>query len=478
MAPFLLPAEPLTSLDEYRRAGGGEALERARGLGPGAVIGEIGLSGLRGRGGAGFPTGRKWASVRDSGAPITYAVCNAAEGEPATFKDRALMRANPYQVLEGLLIAGLAVEAAGVYLALKASFLDARDALERAAWEMSDAGWTDLPINLVAGPEEYLFGEEKALLEVIEGNEPLPRWLPPYLHGLFADAPQLGWESRPHAPDGGEHGATSETAVSLGGAEPAEVDGANPTLVNNVETLANIPHILTKGPEWFRSMGTEDSPGTICVTVVGDVVRPAVIEVDMGTPLSQVVERCGGLTDGQAPKAILSGVANAVLTGDRIDTPLTYEHMVAAGGGLGSAGFAIYGERTCMVEVAAMCARFLWVESCGQCPPCKMGTGAITAALDRILSGEGNDADLDRIEERLRIVTDGNRCYLPVEARDLVASILRRFPEDVARRLETPGRPYDRLLPFPKIVDLVDGMVTYDQRQPTKRPDWTYPDGL
>jgi NADH-quinone oxidoreductase subunit F len=479
MAPFLLPDEPVVSLEQYRASGGGEGLQRARGLGPGAVIGEIALSGLRGRGGAGFPTGRKWASVRDSGATTTYVVCNAAEGEPATFKDRALLRANPYQVLEGLLIAAIAVEADGVYLALKASFLDARDALERAAWEITEAGWTDQPINLVAGPEEYLFGEEKALLEVIEGNDPLPRWLPPYLHGLFADAPQLGWESRPTAPGrAGDAVTPPETAVVISGIDPEEVAGANPTVVNNVETLANVAHILRRGPEWFRTMGTDASPGSICVTLVGDVAHPAVVEVDMGTPLSEVLGRCGGLVGGQAPKAILSGVANAVLTGEHVDTPLTYEHFEAAGGGLGSAGFAIYGERTCMVEVAAMCARFLWVESCGQCPPCKLGTGAITAALERILDGTGTDADLDRLERSLTVVTDGNRCYLPVEARTLVSSILRRFPEDVARRLESPGRPHDRELPFPKIVALSDGVATYDRRQALKRPDWTYPDGI
>jgi NADH-quinone oxidoreductase subunit F len=454
--PFLLPERPVASLADHIAARGGEGLARARGMSPGALVQEIQLSHLRGRGGAGFPTGTKWSSVVSGGSGTRYAVCNAAEGEPGTFKDRALIRANPYVVLEGLLIAAHAVGAEAAYIATKASFARELDRLTAALAEMADAGWTDRPVHIVTGPEEYLFGEEKALLEVIEGNEPLPRWLPPYLHGLFATMPQLGWESSAVDPDA-----------------PAQA-GANPTLVNNVETLANVVHIMANGPEWFRAIGTAESSGTVCCTVIGDVSRAGVVEVELGTPLSDVIGRCGGPATSRSVRAVLSGVSSSVITADRLDTPVSYEAMAAIGAGLGSAGFIVYDDTTCMVEVAAMLSRFLHVESCGQCPPCKLGTGAITDALDRILTGAGSDADLSIISERLRIVTDGNRCFLPVEEQQLISSILREYPEDFATHLETGRCPRPRRLEIPKIVDIADGVVTYDSRQARKRPDWTY----
>jgi NADH-quinone oxidoreductase subunit F len=455
---FLLTDPPIASLDDYLLAGGGTGLARADELGPFQVVEEVNLSGLRGRGGAGFRTGAKWASVQRGGGRHHYVVCNAAEGEPATFKDRALLRANPYQVVEGLAIAAAAVDAREGFIALKASFERERDAVERAVAEMTASGMLDhLPIRVVAGPEEYLFGEEKALLEVIEGNDPLPRWLPPYLHGLFATAPQLGWQAHdPEAGHGGEH-------------------VANPTLVNNVETLANVPHILSKGAEWFRTMGTAESPGTVVCTVIGDVRRPGLVEVELGTPLRAVLEVCGGPFPDREVRAVFSGVSNPVLTAEQLDTPLSYEAMAAAGSGLGAAGFVVYDDTACMVKVARVLSRFLYVESCGQCPPCKFGTGEITDALDLIAAGRGNQAQLDRIQERLMIVTDGNRCYLPVEEQRVISSILRAFPDDFVAHLEH-GCPHPRELPVPKIVDIADGVVVYDDRQATKRPDWTYPD--
>jgi NADH-quinone oxidoreductase subunit F len=454
-AAFLLSDPPVTSLVDYLDAGGGQGLARALDMGAYQVIEEVSLSGLRGRGGAGFRTGTKWASVQRGGGRH-YAVCNAAEGEPGTFKDRALMRANPYQVIEGLAIAALAVGAGEAFLALKASFETERARMKSAAEEMADAGLLDgLTLQLVAGPEEYLFGEEKALLEVIEGNDPLPRWLPPYLHGLFATAPQLGWEAHESEPGHeGEH-------------------ASNPTLVNNAETLANVSHILARGAEWFRSMGTAESPGTIVCTVVGDVVRAGVVEVEMGTPLRAVLDHFGGARPGRTIRAVLSGVSNPVLGAEHLDTPLSYEAMAAIGSGLGAAGFIVYDETACMVEVGRVLSRFLAVESCGQCPPCKFGTGEVTDALDRIAMGRGDRSQLDRIHERLAIVADGNRCSVPVQEQRVVSSILTRFPEDVVAHLEGPC-PRPRDIPIPKIVDITDGVVVYDERQARKRPDWTY----
>jgi NADH-quinone oxidoreductase subunit F len=455
---FLLGDHPIASLAEYLDLGGFEGLRQARAMSPAEVIDEISASGLRGRGGAGFPTGVKWTSVARGGGRHHYAVCNGAEGEPATFKDRALMRANPYQVIEGLLIAAYAVEAIEAYLAIKASFARERDALARALAEIDAEGLGgEIPLRLVNGPEEYLFGEEKALLEVIEGNDPLPRWLPPYLHGLFVTDPQLGWSA--HDPEQG-HAGDHE---------------ANPTLVNNVETLACVPHILAKGAAWFRSLGTPESPGTVVCTVVGDVAVPQVLEVELGTPLQEVLERCGGPLPARSFQAVLSGVSNPVLTAQQLSTPVSYEGMEAAGTGLGAAGFAVYDDTACMVELARTVSRFLYVESCGQCVPCKFGTGEITEALDNLRSGRGSAEDLERIEARLTIVADASRCFLPVEERRVVASLLLAFPEDFALHLEGPC-PRPREIPIPKIVDLEDGRVVYDLRQARKLPDWTYTD--
>ncbi len=459
LLPFLTGDRPLASFEEYLAGGGGEGLARARRLGPEQTGKEVSLSGLRGRGGGGFRTGTKWSSVRTAPGSRRYAVCNAAEGEPATFKDRALMRANPWQGVEGLVIAALAVGAEHAFIATKASFQPERAGLVAAVADLEDAGMLQgLTVDVVAGPDEYLFGEEKALLEVIEGHDPLPRLLPPYQHGLFATGPQLGWESHPAATHPGA------------GPEP------NPTLVNNFETLCNVPHILRRGPEWFRRMGTEASPGTIVCTAVGDVASPGVYEVEMGTPLSELLELAGGPLPGRRFKAAFSGVANRVLPAGRFDTALTYEDMRSAGAGLGAGGFAVYDDTACMVELGAALSRFLAVESCGQCPPCKRGSADITAALERLRDFEGSESELGLIGARLRSVTDANRCYLGTEEQLLVSSILETFPDDFADHLGGVCRLPRRNFLVPKVDDIVDGVVVYDERQARKRPDWTYED--
>ena len=455
MTGFLLAGASVRSLDAYFALGGGEGLELARTLGPARTIEQLSLAGLRGRGGAGFPTAAKWRSVASGGPGDRYVVCNAAEGEPGTFKDRTLLRANPYQVIEGLLIAASAVGAREAFVGLKSSFGPERERVEIAIAELAEVGMLeDVRLQVVLGPEEYLFGEEKAMLEVIEGNEPLPRWLPPYLHGLFVTAPQMGWAA--HEPERGQSPSTT----------------ANPTLVNNTETLADVTHILARGPEWFRTMGTADSPGTVVCTVTGDVGHPGVFEVEMGTPLRLVLDRAGGASPGRSIRAVLPGMSNAALTADQLDTPLSYEAMRDAGSGLGSAGFIVYDDTACMLAAAQIFSRFLFVESCGQCPPCKLGTGAITDMLDQLAVG-GSDKNLGRISQRLRIVTDASRCYLPAQEQAVIASILRSFPEDVADHLEGRcGRRHD--LVTPKIADLAAGTVLYDHQQQRKRPDWTY----
>ncbi|MGH9187340.1 MAG: NADH-ubiquinone oxidoreductase-F iron-sulfur binding region domain-containing protein, partial [Acidimicrobiales bacterium] len=249
---------------------------------------------------------------------------------------------------------------------------------------------------------------------------------------------------------------------------------SNPTLVNNVETLAAVAHVLARGPEWHRSLGTADSAGLAVCTVVGDVRAPGVGEVEMGTPLAEVIERVGGgVRPGRIVKAVLSGVANPVLTASDLDAKVSYEGMEAVGSSLGACGFIVYDDTTSMVEVARAVSQFLYVESCGQCPACKLGTGAITDALDELLVGTGGDEALEIIGARLRSVTDGNRCYLPVQEQRVVASLLRAFPGEFAVAAGgTPARV--RGLHAPKLVEVTDGRAIIDERQARKLPDWTY----
>jgi NADH-quinone oxidoreductase subunit F len=454
---YLLPDAPLDSFAEYARdRDGGRGLDAARKLGADGVIDELTAAGLRGRGGAGFPAGRKWASIRGGGSEVgdRYVVANGAEGEPGTFKDRALMARNPYQVLEGLQIAAEAVGAVHAFVGVKRSFGPQIRALERAADEMTAEGLLgSLPISIVTGPDEYLFGEETGLLEVVEGNDPLPRELPPYVMGLFATTPPVGW--------------------SAGAPVHEDLTASNPTLATNVETLANVPPIMAQGAGWYRSLGTDESPGVVIATVVGDVRHAGVAEVELGTPLSAVLGSIGGGTaDGRSVKAVLSGVANPVLTAAELDTPLSYEAMAAVGSGLGACGFIVYDDTTDMVSVARMVSRFLSVESCGQCPACKFGTGEVTAYLDRIADRAGTDRDVELIGARLATVTDANRCYLGRQEQLVISSLLRAFPEDFVSHLE--GSAPAPVLTVPKLVDLDGGVAVYDERQARKRPDWTY----
>ncbi len=452
--PRVLPPTPVRSFAEHRARGGGQGIERAVAIGPEATLDEVRRSGLRGRGGGGFPTARKWEGVRAQTEGRRYVVANGAEGEPGTFKDRAILRADPYQVIEGLIIAGFVVGASEGFVCTKADYGAEADALERAAREMQEAGLCETcSITVVRGPDLYLYGEEKALLEVIEGKPPLPRLFPPYEHGLFAGGVNEGWEaSRSSAPSA----------------------AANPTVVNNVETLAHVSHLVRQGADWFRACGTAESPGTTVCTIVGDVRRPGVAEVALGAPLRALIDEVGGgLQEGNPLKAVLSGVANPVVTGAALDAPVSYEGLRAVGSGMGSAGFIAYGDDACMVEVARQVSRFLAVESCGQCLPCKEGSRTITAHLELLEAGTANEDDLNAVARWLRQVTDASRCYLATQEQVVVTSLLQAFEDEVAEHL-AGGCPRPRELPFPKLVDLVDGEATLDRDHMRKRPDWTF----
>jgi NADH-quinone oxidoreductase subunit F len=436
-AHALLPDHPFRSYLEYTAVHGASVVARARTMTPDDLLGELTRSGLRGRGGAGFPTGAKWRSLREHPCPTKYVVCNAAEGEPGTFKDRFLLRQNPYATLEGMLIAAHAIGATRGYLALKGSFRREIERVRVALEEMKEQ-LDGFVIELVEGPEEYLFGEEKALLNVIEGEGPLPREAdnPPYEVGLFA---------KPGSP--------------------------NPALVNNAESYAHVPGIVRHGVYAFREMGTSDTPGTLLFTLSGDVERPGVYERAAGISLRELIfDVAGGLGEGRSLKAILCGVSAAPIGPDKLDTPADFGHLAAIGAGLGSAGFVVYDDRRSLARVAQAVARFLFVESCNQCSACKTNLGLASAALDELASGGAAPDLVDRAAFSARHAPQANRCYLPVQGSIVIPALIKHFRDDFA------GVAQAGEILIPKMVDFDEEhrIFSYDDEQPRKLPSWTY----
>ncbi len=454
----VLDRRPVRSLREYLEMGGGHAASAARAASPDDVIGLLSSSGLRGRGGAGFPTGTKWKTVAASRSRrhATTIVVNAAEGEPGTFKDRALLRTNPYRVLEGAIIAATTMQSDQIRIGIKGTFDREISRLTAAIAEMRDAGWLDdLDVQLVLGPSSYLFGEETAMLEVIEGRQPFPRVTPPYRRGLQAgDTRSAGGVS---------------LATTSGDEEP-------PALVDNVETLANIPLIVDLGSDWFRELGTDRSPGTIICTVSGSTRRSAVGEVAMGTTLREVIDVIGwGPRRGHDVQIVLAGTANALIPSTLLDTPLTYEAMHEAGSGLGSAGFIVFDGTAEPAAVAAGVARFLSVESCGQCEHCKSDGLDIADRLRRSLDETPSSIDIAALRQRAATVAIGARCNLAQQQSTITESLLDLFPGSVDAR-PAASSPATRIVAIAPIEDLGGGRATLDTLQLDKQPDWSYGD--
>jgi NADH:ubiquinone oxidoreductase subunit F (NADH-binding) len=461
----ILPATIVADLEAYVATGGGRALTGARRVAPEDVTATVQAAGLRGRGGAGFPTGRKWATVREfatGAADAPTVVVNGAEGEPGSFKDRTLLRRNPFAVVEGALVAAHAVGAQEIVVALKQSFVPELERVRDAVRAIDAAGWTDgVTIDVFGGPASYLYGEETALLEALDGRPPFPRVTPPYRRGV-EELPQ---------PGDGEPGR-SAAGVELAG--PSDATYGVPTLVDNVETLAHATRIVAEGADWFRALGTERSPGSLVCTVSGDAPRHGVGEFAMGTTLREVLVALGDV-DPARVRAVMPGVSAAWLFADQLDVPLTYEDVAAAGSGLGTAGFVVIDRDADPLAVLGGVARFLAVESCGQCTPCKQDGRAIAAGLADLLGGSLDVARVRAdVDAALVTVGDEARCALAAQQQTAVGVALGRLGAG-APQSATAG-PSARSEVVAPIRDLVDGLVVLDTDELAKQPDWTTDD--
>ncbi len=391
------------SIDDYIETGGYKALQKVLAMNPEEVIDMIKESGLRGRGGAGFPTGLKWGFVRGAKGSPKYVICNADEGDPGAFMDRAVLEGDPHTVLEGMLIAGYAVGATHGYIYIRAEYPLAIERLKKAIKQARERGYLgknvfgteySFDIDLRMGAGAFVCGEETALIASIEGKRGMPRPKPPFPanKGLWG----------------------------------------KPTLINNVETLANIRHIILKGPAWFRSVGTEKSPGTKVFALSGKVKNTGLIEVPMGTPLGEVVFDIGGgpPKDRKFKAAQIGGPSGGCLTNQHLNTPLDYEHVTEAGAIMGSGGLIILDEATCMVELARFFLEFCQDESCGKCPPCRAGTKRMLDILERITKGQGTLSDIETLIELGNEIKDTALCGLGQTAPNPVLSTIRYFEKE------------------------------------------------
>lgn len=407
--------QDLLTLTGYERAGGWNGLKATLEMTPDDALYAFHRSGLRGRGGAGFPMGRKASFLpKDSGKP-TYVVCNADESEPGTFKDREILDKNPFQLIEGVAIASYGVGCERAYIYVRGEYGHQWDVLERAIAECRAAGrlgpdafgpGAPFDITLYRGAGAYICGEETALLESLEGKRGQPRLKPPYpaVAGLY-DCP---------------------------------------TLINNVETLAALPPIMHRGADWYSAIGPEKSPGTKIFSVSGHVLKPGNYEIVMGeTTLRDLIfDLAGGLRDGREFKACWPGGSSVpVLTAEHLDTPLDYESLASAGSFLGSGGCIVMDDSGCIVRASWRLAHFYRHESCGKCTPCREGTGWLEKILGRIVHGDGRLEDLAMLESLFGRISGRTLCALADGAVAPVQSALELFRDDFERVIEQGGSP-------------------------------------
>ncbi len=399
------------TLETYRSEGGYQALEKIiREQTPQEDLIEIvKQSGLRGRGGAGFPTGLKWSFINRAAPVDKYIVCNSDEGEPGTCKDRDILRYNPHALIEGMIIAGYAIGACAGYNYIRGEFHEPYKRFEEALAEARDAGYLgekilgsdfsyELHTHLGAGA--YICGEETALLESIEGKKGQPRFKPPFpaMFGLYG----------------------------------------RPTVINNTETLASVPDIVRQGADWFREIGVEKSGGPKLFSVSGNVNKPGNFEVPMGTPFAELLEMAGGVRDGHKLKAVIPGGSSApVLPGDvMLDLTMDYDSIAGAGSMLGSGAVIVMDDANCMVKVLDRISYFYYEESCGQCTPCREGTGWMHRVVHRIEHGQGKPEDLDLLDDVANKIMGRTICALGDAAAMPVASFVKHFRDEFAYHVE------------------------------------------
>lgn len=445
----LLADRPFLNLDEYHHLKG-DAFTKAKSMSQTKILEELKVSLLRGRGGAGFPTGQKWQTLYDDTCETKFVVVNAAEGEPGTFKDRIVMRKNPFALIEGTLIAAYVLNTSEIYICIKGSFHFELARIYGAIEDFRNKGLLEgMNIYLVAGPEDYLYGEEKALLNVIEGIGPLPReaHYPPYIKGLFS-TPQ----------------------------------NSNPALVNNVETYSRVPEIIMKGAESFLSIGTEETKGPFICTVSGDVQQEGIFEVIPGITLREILyQYAGGPRSGREFKVILNGVSSAVITKEHLDVPLDYKEMAKIGSWPGSCSFIVYDDERSAVRIAQEAAYFLYEESCNQCPPCKGGLGVASTHIDQMFSEQHDKSILEIILNGAKSAPRENRCYLPVQGSIIIPSLIKAFRHEFEALLNNTG-PVPPKVVLPKIVDfmhrtsrfILKGDVSHEQPIPTPWKEASY----
>ncbi len=395
-------ADNSEKIDFYLSHNGYEGAKKALSMDPKAVTEEVKASGLRGRGGAGFPTGLKWSFIPAGKKPV-YLACNADESEPGTFKDRYILERDPHELLEGIIICCWAIQSNQAYIYIRGEFGEGAKIVNRAINEAREKGYIgknifgkgyDLDVFVMRGAGAYICGEETAQLSSIEGSRGNPKIKPPFpaVVGLFG----------------------------------------KPTIINNVETLANLPHIMNKGADWHKGFGTEKSPGFKIFSVSGHVKKPGNYEVPLGTPLRDIIyEYAGGVLNDKNIKAIIPGGSSTpLITPDQLDITMDYESLQAAGSMLGSGAITVLDEDTCMVDAIWNLMRFYHHESCGQCTPCREGTGWLEKLVQRIKMGEGRKEDLDNILEICDNMQGKTICVLSDAAAMPMRSYLNTFKHE------------------------------------------------
>jgi NADH-quinone oxidoreductase subunit F len=395
------------SLFDYRAAGGYLGLQAARDMGGAAIAEAVKKAGLRGRGGAGFPTAMKWAALPPDDGGSRYLVVNADEKEPGTMKDRFLMEGDPHQLLEGVAIAALAVGARTVYIYLRREYGRCARELERAMGEAYDAGLLEgLEIHLHQSAGRYLCGEETGLLNAIEGKRAAPRNKPPF--------PQVS---------------------GLWG---------RPTVVNNVETLSNLPHILREGADWYKSLSASNDGGTKIYGASGWVVKPGLWELPLGATAGEILERAGGMAAGRTLRGFLPGGASTdFLPASRLDVKMDFDSVSAAGSRLGTGTMIMLDDHTCPVGMVLSLERFFARESCGWCTPCREGLPWVRRCLEALEAGSGEMSDIEVLEEHAKSLAPGRTfCAFAPGAMEPLASALKLFREDFVDHVTRKGCRY------------------------------------